>query len=78
MACTHPKEPGRKRCNLCNAQYFRDYRKTRESLDVRRSRSEGITEGLRVARVALLERGDIQLTGFEAAEVVRKAGDAIH
>lgn len=74
MACTHTKGPGQKRCRECNAEYFRQYYKTRESLAVKGARKEGFEEGVRAARVVLLEAGDSSLTGFTAAELVRELG----
>lgn len=70
--CSHPKKPGMKRCLVCNAQYFREYRKTYEKLSIGNARRDGFAEGLKVARVAMLEAGDTQMTGFAAAEMVRK------
>lgn len=43
-----------------------------ESRAVRHARDEGRAEALRSVRVLLLEAGDMQLSGFAAAELVRR------
>jgi hypothetical protein len=73
-ACQHPKLNGAKRCRECNAAYFREYRKTQISREVVKAKKEGYDEALRIVRVALLENGDMPLTGFTAAEFVRRLG----
>ena len=80
-ACHHPKENGRTRCKPCEARYKREWRKTKKALRiVTESRAARIEDAvresrlnaLRDARVALLEVGDLRITGFDAAEIVRK------
>ena len=72
--CRHERPPGAKRCRTCNAAYFREYRKTRESIAVKTARKEGREDAFRLVRVTLLECGDSPLTGFTAAELIRKTG----
>ena len=53
---------------------MREYRKTAELVAVRTARREGWDLALKTVRVTLLEAGDAPLTGFSAAELVRKIG----
>lgn len=71
-ACTHPRKAEQKRCPECQVAYFREYRKTAQSRAVVVARLEGRDAALREACVMLLEVGDLQITGFKSAEMVRR------
>ena len=41
------------------------------------AKREGREEALRLIRIALLEKGDVPMNGFSAAEIVRELGDEL-
>lgn len=70
--CNHSRSPGRTRCNACSAAYMRWLRQVSEPRKVATARREGRDAALREACIMLLEVGDLQITGFKSAEMVRR------